>query len=127
MLAFAGSREGRLGSRRRSIALASLIFLIASWAAEAGLYWRAVMVTPAQVARCRTDTREIEALADGPRALRLEKSCQAIHFLLNGDPWSSAGPYGKVILGGQHIGQDSGYGPAKLLTPTEVRDLAAKS
>ena len=55
----------------------------------------------------------------------VDQSWQAIHYTLNGDPWSGEAPLGLVVLGGEDIGEDMGYGPARYLTATQVQDVAA--
>ena len=57
--------------------------------------------------------------------LDIDKSWQAIHFLLNNDPWEGYGALFDVVLGGEALGeQDVGYGPARYLTPAEVKAVA---
>jgi hypothetical protein len=55
----------------------------------------------------------------------LDKSWHALHFLLNDHPWEGSGPLFDAILGGTEIGEDMGYGPPRVLTPNEVRAVAA--
>lgn len=59
--------------------------------------------------------------------LDLDKSWHGIHFLLTGTDWSvgDAGPAGGAILGGRPVGEDNGYGPARLLEPEAVGSVAA--
>jgi len=59
-----------------------------------------------------------------PNHLDIDKSWHGIHFLLTGDTWSGEPPLAHVILGGIAIGDDIGYGPARYLTPDEVRVIA---
>ena len=63
-----------------------------------------------------------ELIDNGGRrdALDIHKSWQAIHFVLTGDPWGGDPPLANVVLGGQEVGEDLGYGPARLLKPDEV-------
>jgi hypothetical protein len=54
--------------------------------------------------------------------LDIDKSWQAIHFLINGDPWTGSPPQFNVVLGGTEIGDvDVGYGPARYLDSDEVK------
>lgn len=55
----------------------------------------------------------------------LDKSWHALHFLLNDHPSEGSGPLYDAILGGTEIGEDRGYGPPRVLTPNEVRAVAA--
>ncbi len=52
--------------------------------------------------------------------LAIEKSWQAIHFVLNGDPWKGRGLLFNAVLGGTEIGEDLGYGPPRYLDPFKV-------
>lgn len=60
----------------------------------------------------------------GDTELELDKAWHGIHYLLTGsaDPDGTAGS--KAILGGEDIGPNRGYGPAQLLMPDEVREIA---
>lgn len=62
---------------------------------------------------------------DPPRELHLRKMWHALHFLLTGTTWDSQGPVGQAIIGGEDIGPDIGYGPARILAPEEVKATAA--
>ncbi len=56
--------------------------------------------------------------------LNLDKSWHGIHFLLTGKTDEAPPPLGNAILGGTEIGEDLGYGPARYLTPDQVREAA---
>jgi hypothetical protein len=47
-----------------------------------------------------------------------------LHYLLTGQVEQGFTPIGNAILGGTEIGDDVGYGPARFLTPEQVRDVA---
>ncbi len=57
--------------------------------------------------------------------LNLEKSWHVLHYLLTGKAEEAPAPLGNAILGGTEIGGDLGYGPARFLTPPQVREVAA--
>ncbi|MFM6849879.1 MAG: YfbM family protein [Terrabacter sp.] len=59
--------------------------------------------------------------------LDLDKSWHGVHFLLTGTDWAAgdAGAAGGAILGGRPVGEDNGYGPARLLEPEDVGSVAA--
>ena len=65
-------------------------------------------------------------LPDGTEesGLSLEKSWHVLHYLLTGKPEEAPPPLGNAILGGREIGPDLGYGPARFLTPEEVREVS---
>lgn len=63
---------------------------------------------------------------DGPNeeGLSLEKSWHVLHYLLTEKVEEAPPPLGNAILGGKEIGDDLGYGPARFLTPQQVREVA---
>ncbi|GIE77023.1 hypothetical protein Aph02nite_29730 [Actinoplanes philippinensis] len=57
--------------------------------------------------------------------LDLDKSWHAVHFLLAGSAWGLGdGLAGAAVLGGDDIGEDGGYGPARLVSADRVRAIA---
>lgn len=60
----------------------------------------------------------------GDSELNLDKAWHGIHFLLTGDAKPNGTLASKVIMGGEDIGPDQGYGPAQLLKPAEVKAIA---
>lgn len=68
------------------------------------------------------DAERSGAYEDG---LSLEKSWHALHYLLTGRAQEAPPPLGDAILGGAELGEDMGYGPARFLTPEEVRATSA--
>jgi hypothetical protein len=56
----------------------------------------------------------------------VDKAWHGIHFLLTGERYEGAGPLAQAIMGGTPIGEeDVGYGPARGLSPSEVKEVAA--
>ncbi|MDX2269966.1 MAG: YfbM family protein [Bryobacter sp.] len=56
--------------------------------------------------------------------LDLHKSWQALHWLLCESPWEGPEPLRSAILGGEEKGEDLGYGPARLVDPGKVGEVA---
>jgi hypothetical protein len=56
-----------------------------------------------------------------PARLELHKMWQGLHFILTGTAWNNSGPLGQAILGGDDVGPNLGYGPARLRAPEQVR------
>jgi hypothetical protein len=57
--------------------------------------------------------------------LDLDKSWHGIHYLLTGTAWAiGEAAADAAILGGDEVGEDNGYGPARLLHPATVRTIA---
>ncbi|AFY62295.1 YfbM family protein [Synechococcus sp. PCC 6312] len=72
-----------------------------------------------------TETPEIKELSEAAAvALDIDKDWHGLHYLLTGQAWESPGVLGQVILGGQEVGEDLGYGAARLLLPEQVRGVA---
>jgi hypothetical protein len=57
-------------------------------------------------------------------ALDIAKAWHGLHFLLAGAAWATTAPPGDAVLGGCSIGDDLGYGPARVMRPDEVKDTA---
>ncbi len=66
---------------------------------------------------------EESPIEDSEDFLDIDKSWHGIHFLLTGDVWEGAPPERDVILGGEALGEDVGYGPARFLSTEEVKNV----
>ena len=55
-----------------------------------------------------------------PRQTDLDKLWHGVHWLLTGSAEESADGLGAVLFGGAEVGEDLGYGPARLMPPAEV-------
>jgi len=76
----------------------------------------------------RTDARKGEASLDPGdlgSELSLEKAWHGVHRLLCGTPDEAPPPLGDAVLGGDAVGEDLGYGPARVLDPARVAAVAA--
>lgn len=81
---------------------------------------------PAADARELTNAK-IQALlehTDAPKMLDIDKAWHGLHFLLTGSGEPTNDIRSKAIFGGKEIGDDVGYGPARLLTANEVKTIA---
>src|SRR5262245_36837129 len=86
---------------------------------------RAVLNDPAAVDRLLYgDLDDLDAEMPEPE-LDLDKSWHGIHYLLTGTAWEIGEGAGAAILGGDEVGEDGGYGPARLVRPEAVRAVAA--
>lgn len=54
----------------------------------------------------------------------LHKSWQMLHFVLTGTPDSGPTPLNILLVGGEAVGDDLGYGPARIVDPRAIRDFA---
>jgi hypothetical protein len=58
--------------------------------------------------------------------LDIDKAWHGIHYLLTGTAWTGEAPVNFIVQGGREIGKvDVGYGPARALRSSEVREVAA--
>lgn len=55
-----------------------------------------------------------------PNNLYLEKNWHGYHYLLTETAWEGDEPDCYLVKGGSEIGDDMGYGPARLLNPKQV-------
>jgi len=58
------------------------------------------------------------------RVLDLEKTWNGIDFLLTRTDNDKNNPRSWVIFGRKDVGEDLGYGPARLLSPSDVKEIA---
>lgn len=59
-----------------------------------------------------------------PNSMDLDKAWHGLHYLLTGDPVDGEPPLSLAILEGAEIGPELDYGPARYLTPDEVKTVA---
>jgi len=119
-----------------------------------GMALAARMLTPAQVEEALSSEERLEALVYEPNSdvpeIDVDKAWHGIHWLLTGSaepvdpavrqaprrrrlfrrapapaPAPAIGAEALAVLGGEAIGEDQGYGPARLLRPDEVAAIAA--
>lgn len=55
----------------------------------------------------------------------LDKAWHGIHYLLTGQADGGPEPLSLAVHGGEEVGEDVGYGPARFLTPAQVRTVSA--
>jgi len=66
-----------------------------------------------------------EGEVDPPFYFDVDKTWHAIHFMLAGSPDGvDAPPEAMAVLGGEEVGDEIGYGPARLLSPSQVAMVA---
>lgn len=54
----------------------------------------------------------------------LHKSWQILHYVLTGTPDSGPAPLNLLLVGGEDVGDDLGYGPARFIEPRLMQDFA---
>ncbi len=84
-------------------------------------------VTAAALEGVLANPDEVDALLDHKTVpfVGLEKAWHGLHFLLTGSPWDdeSNAVLSFLATGGESVGEDLGYGPARCLPPSAVKDL----
>jgi hypothetical protein len=85
------------------------------------------VLSPALVARVKEDPGAVlrQLRAEDPRQLDIHKAWHGLHYLLTGKADDADGPLGFVATGGERVGDDLGYGPARLFDPDAVKTIAA--
>ncbi len=63
--------------------------------------------------------------SDPPNYIDVDKAWHGIHYLLTGKVDEGAEPLSWAVLGGEEIGEEIGYGPARFLEPEQVHSIAA--
>jgi hypothetical protein len=64
-----------------------------------------------------------QTTSDGT-SVSLEKAWHGLHYLLTGTADAGPVPLNFLLRGGEPIGEDQGYGPARLFRPAAVQALA---
>lgn len=63
--------------------------------------------------------------SDPPNYIDVDKAWHGIHYLLAGKADVGAEPLSWAVMGGEEIGDEVGYGPARFLEPEQVRSIAS--
>jgi len=106
---------------------ASIALLLAVSSVHASMIWIAVAVDPVRVQQLASSEDTLtKVLFDtkGDESISLDKAWHGIHFLLTGSASKMNGGASLAILGGKPIGEDLGYGPARVLSPSQVKAIA---
>lgn len=93
-----------------------------------GMIWVAYRRSAGEAAELVESTDSIELLLesdDDETSVDLDKTWHGIHWLLTGSHDPTDDVTSEVIFGGQPVGEDRGYGPARLLDPERVRAVAS--
>jgi hypothetical protein len=57
--------------------------------------------------------------------IEVDKAWHGLHFLLTGSAWEGNFPLNFIVVGGEEVGDDLGYGPARALSSDDVRKIDA--
>jgi hypothetical protein len=81
-------------------------------------------VSDQDLQKIKEDPTQVELLLDAAEQnCDLDKSWHALHYILNGDAWDGEFPLNFLASGGEEIGEDMGYGPARFLNAAETQIL----
>lgn len=69
------------------------------------------------------DDEEFFQELEGARRLGIGQAWHGLHYLLTGTAGQFVGPQGFLVEGGEDVGPNDGYGPARLFSPREVDDI----
>lgn len=93
--------------------------------------WTAAALSESQVSSIRADEslvgellEELEEREDAQDHIEIDQSWHGIFWLLTGQLEKADGPLGYVIVGGEPLTEDFGYGPPRLLSPERVSEVA---
>ncbi|MDF8263283.1 YfbM family protein [Luteipulveratus flavus] len=94
-----------------------------------GMIWEGRAVSAAELARLRTSPEYLwqlrESGGEPPAVVDLDKAWHALHWLLAGDDAPTDDVLADAIMGGVGVGEDTGYGPARVLEADRVAEVAA--
>lgn len=87
-------------------------------------------VSPEDFRRFQADPSELQEYLhsetdDPPDWFDVDKAWHAIHYMLCGEPYEGKEPGVLVIMGGAEMGDENEYGPARGLTPAQVKEMAS--
>jgi len=63
--------------------------------------------------------------SNGHDELEVDKAWHGLHYLLTGSAWDGDFPLNFIVVGGEVVGDDLGYGPARALTSGDVQKIDA--
>lgn len=90
------------------------------------MQWKARALTTAQADELRATQDVSKKLFSSGTVVRLDVDWHGLQWLLTGDLWKPTPGAGSAIMGGTPVGEDLyGYGPASLLSESEVDAIAA--
>jgi len=90
-----------------------------------GMYGLMKPVSESDLTTLKASNGVAAAMMGDAGVVGLDKAWQALHFTLTGDAWGGDGPLADAVMGGDAVGGDLCYGPARYLPPEKVRAVAA--
>jgi Domain of unknown function (DUF1877) len=77
-----------------------------------------------ELARMTREGVDEDVLMGAGDALELDKSWHVLHYVLTGAAWDGPLPAAALLTGGREVGEDLGYGPARVLSAKETQAFA---
>lgn len=74
----------------------------------------------ATIEAARDRLAAVASAADVGPVVSIDKAWHGVHFVLTGSAEPDGSVLGNTVLGGEEIGDDAGYGPARLVSAAEV-------
>ncbi|WP_332856091.1 YfbM family protein [Duganella sp. S19_KUP01_CR8] len=89
-----------------------------------------VAVNAEQIAEFKDDPDSLAdflypAEEEPKNSIDVDKAWHAIHYMLNGAAGPEEGQLAPAIFGGEPVGEEMDYGPARILSPEDTRAVAA--
>jgi hypothetical protein len=84
-----------------------------------------LVVTASELEKLYSDPDSVEKFLFEEKdydGVYIDKAWHAIHFTLTGSVWDGDPPLANVVMGGEPIGEDLGWGPARVLSVNQVAD-----
>lgn len=106
----------------------SVAALVLPFSSQGSMRMRFYAITSADASAFEKDASKLKAFLSQTNhsdALNIDKAWHGIHYLLTGSAKATRDPASLAVLGGKEIGADLGYGPARLLSPSQVKEVAA--
>ncbi|MEQ1887506.1 MAG: YfbM family protein [Bryobacteraceae bacterium] len=77
-----------------------------------------------ELARMAREGVDEDVLMGAGDALELDKAWHVLHYVLTGAAWDGPQPAAALLSGGKEVGEDLGYGPARVLSAKETQAFA---
>jgi len=88
-------------------------------------------ITENQAEFLKTHSEQIEGflysdhVQDGADLINIDRAWHGLHYLLTGSVWEGDEPLCSAVLGGDEMGDDLAYGPARFLDLEKVKEISA--
>jgi hypothetical protein len=105
------------------VATPALVSYLTIWDRKAHFDEVIRRLPPEHRQRAEEARERIARLGSFEPPLNLEKWWHSLHHFLTGEIGPAGGAGGLLLTGGREVGEDMGYGPARLYNPAETKDF----